>query len=80
MASSSAKSWRRSTVTPRSAEPSRSLITAAGYAAIVLIGLPAGVLVQRFALRRLQVTLDLVRAAAVLTVPLAPSTGQPSFF
>ncbi|MEN3304947.1 MAG: hypothetical protein V7603_1149, partial [Micromonosporaceae bacterium] len=48
-----------------------SLITAASYAAIVFIGLPAGVLVQRFALRRLQVTMDVFRAAAVLTVPIA---------
>ena len=48
-----------------------SLITAASYAAIVLIGLPAGVLVQRFPLRRLQVTMDVFRAVAVLTVPVA---------
>lgn len=52
-----------------------SLITAASYAAIVLIGLPAGVLVQRFPLRRLQITMDVVRAVAILTIPLAAWWG-----
>lgn len=47
------------------------LITAANYAAVVLIGLPAGVIVQRFALRETQVVLDLLRAVAVLTIPVA---------
>lgn len=47
------------------------VITAANYAAIVLIGLPAGVLVGRFALRRLQVTMDGVRALVIASIPLA---------
>ncbi|MFV2013698.1 MULTISPECIES: MFS transporter [unclassified Micromonospora] len=47
------------------------LLTAASYAAVVLIGLPAGVIVQSFELRRLQVSLDVFRAAALATVPLA---------
>ncbi|GLY26199.1 MFS transporter [Micromonospora sp. NBRC 101691] len=51
------------------------VLTAASYAATVFIGLPAGVIVQRFALRRLQVTLDLFRAVAVLTLPVAAWWG-----
>lgn len=47
------------------------LITAATYLAYLLISLPAGVIVQRLPLRRIQVGADLVRAAAVLSVPLA---------
>lgn len=47
------------------------LITAASYAGAVLIGLPAGVIVQRFPMRRLQVTTDLARAALIASVPVA---------
>lgn len=47
------------------------LITAAGYLAYLLISLPAGVVVQRVPLRGMQVALDLVRALAVASVPLA---------
>ncbi|MET7368729.1 MFS transporter [Streptomyces sp. NPDC005566] len=47
------------------------LITAASYAGAVLIGLPAGVIVQHFPMRRLQVTMDLARAALIASVPLA---------
>jgi MFS family permease len=47
------------------------LLTAAEYAAIVLVGLPAGVIARRFALRRMQVTMDGLRALAILTVPVA---------
>ena len=47
------------------------LITAAGYAAWALIGLPAGVLVGRLPLRGTQIAMDLVRAAALASVPLA---------
>jgi MFS family permease len=46
------------------------LIVAAGYLAYLVISLPAGVLVQRLPLRGVQVTADLVRAAAVASVPL----------
>ncbi|MFC0002927.1 MFS transporter [Micromonospora siamensis] len=47
------------------------LITAAGYLAYLLVSLPAGVIVQRLPLRGMQVTLDLTRALAVASVPLA---------
>ncbi|UQU65345.1 MFS transporter [Couchioplanes caeruleus] len=47
------------------------LIAAAGFAAWIVIGLPAGVIVQRLPLRGAQVGADLARAAAVGSVPLA---------
>ncbi|MFG1867216.1 MFS transporter [Micromonospora arborensis] len=47
------------------------LITAAGYLAYLVISLPAGVIVQRMPLRGMQVALDLIRALAVASVPLA---------
>ncbi|GAA3229662.1 MFS transporter [Streptomyces sp. XM83C] len=48
-----------------------SFLTAAQYAAWIAIGLPAGVIVQRLPLRGTQVAMDLIRAAAVLSVPVA---------
>ncbi|MFD5410987.1 MFS transporter [Streptomyces nojiriensis] len=51
------------------------LITAAAYVAWLLLGLPAGVLVERVPLRGLQVTMDLLRGAAVASVPLAAALG-----
>ncbi|WP_327011089.1 MFS transporter [Dactylosporangium sp. NBC_01737] len=47
------------------------LIAAAGYVAWLVIGLPAGVLVQRLPLRGAQIGADLARAAAVGSVPVA---------
>lgn len=47
------------------------LLTAATYAAWLLVGLPAGVLVGRLPLRGTQLAMDLVRAAAVMSVPVA---------
>lgn len=47
------------------------VITAAGYLAYLLISLPAGVIVQRVPLRGMQVALDLIRAIAIASVPLA---------
>ncbi|NML51330.1 MFS transporter [Streptomyces sp. R302] len=47
------------------------IITAASYAGAVLIGLPAGVIVQRFPMRGLQVAMDLIRAALIASVPVA---------
>lgn len=47
-----------------------SLLTAATYLAWVVIGLPAGVLVQRLPLRGTQVAMDVVRAGAIASVPL----------
>ncbi|ROP31645.1 putative MFS family arabinose efflux permease [Couchioplanes caeruleus] len=52
------------------------LIAAARYAAWIVIGLPAGVIVQRLPLRGAQVGADLARAAAVGSIPLAWWAGQ----
>jgi MFS family permease len=52
------------------------LVTAASYSAIVLIGLPAGVIVRRFALRRLQVTMDVFRAGVITSIPVAAWWGS----
>ncbi|MEV0429219.1 MFS transporter [Micromonospora sp. NPDC050495] len=51
------------------------LIAAASYVAWLVIGLPAGVLVQRLPLRGAQVGADLARAVAVASVPLAWWSG-----
>ncbi|NYF58951.1 MFS transporter [Micromonospora purpureochromogenes] len=47
------------------------LVAAAGYVAWLVIGLPAGVIVQRLPLRGAQVGADLARAVAVASIPLA---------
>ena len=47
------------------------LVTAAGYAAWALFGLPAGVLVARLPLRGTQIAMDLIRAAALASIPLS---------
>jgi MFS family permease len=47
------------------------LIAAAGYVAWLVIGLPAGVIVQRLPLRGTQVGADLIRALAVASIPVA---------
>nr|BFD86675.1 MFS transporter [Streptomyces sp. Xyl84] len=52
-----------------------SLVTAASFVSWLLIGLPAGVLVHRLPLRGTQVAMDLVRAVAVASVPLAAALG-----
>jgi MFS family permease len=54
------------------------LITAAGYVAWIVIGLPAGVIVQRLPLRGAQVGADLIRAVAVASIPIAWWWGQLS--
>jgi MFS family permease len=46
------------------------VIAAASYVAWIVIGLPAGVIVQRLPLRGAQVGADLARAAAVVSIPL----------
>jgi MFS family permease len=51
------------------------LLAAASYVGTVLIGLPSGVIAQQFPLRFLQVSLDGVRAVAMLSVPLAAWLG-----
>jgi len=47
-----------------------SLLSAAGQVGWLVLSLPAGVIVQRSALRGLQVAMDLVRMAAIGSVPL----------
>ena len=47
------------------------LLAAASYVAWLVIGLPAGVVVARLPLRRLQVAMDVVRALALASVPVA---------
>lgn len=55
-----------------------ALLTAAQYAAWIILGLPAGVIVERFPLRLTQVAMDGVRCAAIASVPLVAATGRPS--
>ncbi|MEV3978024.1 MFS transporter [Nonomuraea sp. NPDC049758] len=47
------------------------VIAAAAYVAWIVIGLPAGVIVQRLPMRTVQVAADLARAAAVVSIPVA---------
>jgi MFS family permease len=47
------------------------VVAAAGYLGWLLIGLPAGVWVGRLPLRETQIAMDLVRAVALASVPLA---------
>ena len=62
-------------VTLRASSFDVSLLTAARYLAWIVIGLPAGVLVHRLPLRGMQVAMDLIRAVAVLSVPVAAALG-----
>ncbi|MFF2116883.1 MFS transporter [Kitasatospora sp. NPDC058184] len=48
-----------------------SLVAAASMCAWLLVGLPAGVIVDRLPLRLVLVSADLIRAAALVSVPLA---------
>ncbi|MGZ4499287.1 MAG: MFS transporter [Nocardioidaceae bacterium] len=50
-------------------------LTAAGTAPFLLFGLPAGVWLERWSLRRLMVLADLVRALVLASVPLAFACG-----
>jgi MFS family permease len=52
------------------------LLAAAGYAAWLIIGLPAGSIVQGLPLRGVQVAMDVVRALAVGSIPLAWLLGH----
>lgn len=58
-------------VTLRATPAQVGLVTAAGYVAWLLIGLPAGVWVGRLPLRDTQIAMDLVRAAALASLPVA---------
>ncbi len=53
-----------------------SVIAAAEYAAWILIGLPAGVLVARLPLRGTQVAMDAARAVAIATIPMLWWAGR----
>jgi MFS family permease len=48
-----------------------SWLTAATYSAWLLLGLPAGVIVQHLPMRGTQIAMDLIRAAALISLPLA---------
>jgi MFS family permease len=48
-----------------------TLLAAAGQAAWLVLGLPAGVIVQRYPLRSLQVTMDFARMVAMGSIPVA---------
>lgn len=48
-----------------------SLLTAAADVGWLLLGLPAGVIVQRSRIRYLQVSMDVIRALALLSIPVA---------
>ncbi|MEY9878259.1 MFS family permease [Streptacidiphilus sp. MAP12-33] len=56
-----------------------ALLAAGGQIGWLLLGLPAGVIVQRFPLRRLQVAMDLARLAAIGSVPLVWWLGRLSY-
>lgn len=56
-----------------------SLLAAAGQVSWLLLGLPAGVIVQRCPLRTLQVTLELVRMVSMGSVPLAWLLGMLTY-
>ncbi|WP_406731360.1 MFS transporter [Streptomyces sp. NBC_01794] len=56
-----------------------TLLAAAGQVSWLLLGLPAGVIVQRCPLRTLQVALEIVRMAAIGSVPLAHWTGALTY-
>jgi len=51
------------------------LLTTAGYAAFLLVGLPAGVWVDRLRRRSVMIAADVVRALALASVPLAYGLG-----
>jgi len=53
-----------------------SVVTAARYVAWLVMGLPAGVISQRLPLRGVQVGMDLVRFAAIASIPLAWYAGR----
>lgn len=58
-------------ITLRASAIEVGLVTGAGDLAWTLIGLPAGVIVGRLPLKATQVAMDLIRAGAVASVPIA---------
>ncbi|MBL0885983.1 MFS transporter [Myceligenerans indicum] len=68
-------------VTVLGAGPLRTgVLAAASYVAWIVLGLPAGAIVHRLPLRAVQVACDLVRAAVLLSVPLAAWAGHLTFW
>lgn len=55
------------------------VLAAASYVAWLVIGLPAGVIVERLPLRETQVAMDLVRALMLVSIPLAWWLGSLTF-
>ncbi len=55
------------------------VLAAASWVAWLVIGLPAGAVVGRLPLRGVQIAMDLVRAAALLSLPLAWWAGSLTF-
>lgn len=51
------------------------LVTGSSYVGWAVLGLPAGVICQFLPLRGVQITTDLVRAAAIATIPIAWALG-----
>jgi MFS family permease len=56
-----------------------SLLAAAGQVGWLILGLPAGVMVQRYPLRGLQVITDLIRFVALASVPVAWWLGHLTY-
>ncbi|MEV8305790.1 MFS transporter [Streptomyces flavidovirens] len=56
-----------------------TLLAATSQVAWLILGLPAGVIVQRYPLRGLQVTLDLVRLVAIGSIPVTWWMGQLTY-
>lgn len=54
------------------------LLTAAPYAAFVVIGLPAGAWVDRVRRRPVMITADLLRAGVLVSIPVAAALGDLS--
>lgn len=46
------------------------MVTAAGFVAWLVVGLPAGAIIQRLPLRGTQVSMDMMRATTVLSIPI----------
>jgi MFS family permease len=63
-------------ITLQSSPVEVGLLAAASYAAWLVLGLPAGVIVARLPLRGTQVVMDLVRAGAIVSVPAAYAAGS----
>lgn len=66
-------------ITLRASAVQVGLLTAASYAAWLVLGLPAGVIVNQLPLRGTQVAMDLARAVGILSLPVAYALGSLTF-